>query len=165
MTEQFEVPQSINVAESSPCGISQAAAECYANNNHVRSNRQERLTYSEDGNSIIIPNAFESGSNTGDGNITEQELRNSMTYVEGQRVTRDKNGNTVIDRSHVPNLPDNHPVKEVHGRHGTVYHYKDGRVVHVDEAGYTSVEEFDPKSGSMVHRIIGTPKTPFNPLL
>ena len=93
------------------------------------------------------------------------ELRNSMTHVEGERVGRDKHGNTVIDRSHIAGLGESHPVKETIGRHGTTYRYRDGREVTVSRDGFISVEQFDPISGQNVSVIVGTKRDTFNPLL
>lgn len=93
------------------------------------------------------------------------DLRNSMTHVEGERVYKDKYGNTVVDRSHCKDLHESHPVKEIHGKHGIVYKYKDGREVHVSRDGFVAIPEFDAKSGTVVHRIVGTRKHVFNPLL
>lgn len=123
-------------------------------------------TFSSNGTEIEFGSPYGSSSNDNhEGRVSDRDLKNSITYVEGERVSRDRHGNTVVDRSHIPNLPDSHPIKEVHGRHGTVYHYRDGRRVHVDNEGFVSTEEFDPQSGSMVNRIIGTPRHRFNPLI
>jgi len=78
----------------------------------------------------------------GSGRSSDANLRNSMTFYEGQEVIRDRNGKVKkIDRSRIVDLPDNYPVEENYGEGGRVhYKYKDGNEVICDPDGLTAVK-------------------------